>query len=233
MRMPGGGTRPGYNVQLAVATEGRAIVGVDVTNAGSDVHQSQPMRRQVELRTGQKVKEQLIDGGYVGLGCHRAGGPGGRDGLRPGAQAQEQGRRPAPAQEDRQPGGGRSGGCRMADEQAKAIYKQRAATVETANGECKTYRGLRQLLVRGIDKVRCVALWSALAYNLVHFAATPDRVSVQAKTLVRCVEGRMNGNARRRARTDQLELQKCPKDDSTIESFLNAASAATLRFVQG
>src|SRR2546421_2295738 len=48
MRMPGGGTAPGYNVQVATATEGRAIVGVDVTNAGSDVHESQPMREQVE-----------------------------------------------------------------------------------------------------------------------------------------------------------------------------------------
>src|SRR5438552_3238337 len=56
MRMPDGGTRPAYNVQLAVAVatggdgdggddEGRAIVGVDVTNAGSDVHESQPMRQ--------------------------------------------------------------------------------------------------------------------------------------------------------------------------------------------
>ena len=32
-RMPDGGTRPAYNVQLAVDTESRAIVGVDVTNA--------------------------------------------------------------------------------------------------------------------------------------------------------------------------------------------------------
>ena len=59
---------------------------------------------------------------------------------------------------------------RMAGEQANTIYKQRASTVETANGECKTYRGLTQALVRGIDKVRCLALWSALAYNLTHFA---------------------------------------------------------------
>ena len=58
---------------------------------------------------------------------------------------------------------------RMAGETAKAIYRQRAASVETANGECKTYRGLTQALVRGIDKVRCLALWSALAYNVMHF----------------------------------------------------------------
>ena len=35
MRMPDGGNRPAYNVQLAVETGSRAIVGVDVTDAGS------------------------------------------------------------------------------------------------------------------------------------------------------------------------------------------------------
>ena len=59
---------------------------------------------------------------------------------------------------------------RMATPEAKELYKQRAATVETVNAECKTYRGLGPLLVRGLNKVRCVALWSALAYNLMHFA---------------------------------------------------------------
>jgi hypothetical protein len=59
---------------------------------------------------------------------------------------------------------------RVATDQAKTLYKQRAATCETANAETKTCRGLDQVLVRGMNKVRCVALWSALAYNLIHFA---------------------------------------------------------------
>jgi transposase len=67
MHFPDGGKRPAYNVQFAVATEGRAIVGVMVTNDGSDVHQSQPMREQVEERAGRKVQEHLVDGGYIGL----------------------------------------------------------------------------------------------------------------------------------------------------------------------
>jgi hypothetical protein len=41
--------------------------------------------------------------------------------------------------------------------------------VETANAECKTYRGLKPFLVRGINKVNCLALLAALAYNIVHF----------------------------------------------------------------
>ena len=59
---------------------------------------------------------------------------------------------------------------RMGTDAAKGVYKQRSSTVETINGELKTYRGLVPLLVRGLRKVQCAALWSALAYNIVHFA---------------------------------------------------------------
>jgi hypothetical protein len=57
----------------------------------------------------------------------------------------------------------------MATDQAKTIYKGRAATSETVNADLRTYRGLDRFLVRGLAKVKCVALWSALAYNLMHF----------------------------------------------------------------
>ncbi len=67
MRMPDGGNRPAYNVQLAVDTDSRAVVGVDVTNAGSDAGLAEPMRDQVEEQTGGTVEEQLLDGGYVRL----------------------------------------------------------------------------------------------------------------------------------------------------------------------
>jgi hypothetical protein len=57
----------------------------------------------------------------------------------------------------------------MGSEQGKAIYKLRAATSETVNADLKTHRGLLQLTVRGLTKAKCVALWCALAYNLMHF----------------------------------------------------------------
>src|SRR5260370_34652194 len=66
MKMPNGGFNPAVNVQLAADTQSRAILAVQVSNEGSDnAGLSAPMRQQVEQRTGGKVQQQLIDGGYL------------------------------------------------------------------------------------------------------------------------------------------------------------------------
>jgi transposase len=67
MKMSDGGFRPAVNVQFAVDTESRAIVGVDVSQAGSDKGLAEGMRTQVEQRTGGKVQEHLMDGGFLVL----------------------------------------------------------------------------------------------------------------------------------------------------------------------
>jgi transposase len=67
MKMPDGGYDPAHNVQLATDPLSGAIVGVAVTNCGADAGLSEPMRQQVELRTGLSVAERLVDGGYVDL----------------------------------------------------------------------------------------------------------------------------------------------------------------------
>jgi IS5 family transposase len=53
----------------------------------------------------------------------------------------------------------------MATDEAKAIYRERAATAEWINAQARN-RGLTRFLVRGIDKVKAVALWHALAHNM-------------------------------------------------------------------
>jgi hypothetical protein len=170
LRMPDGGTRPASNVQLAVDTESRAIVGVEVTNAGSDAGQDEPMRAQVEDRTDAEVKEHLIDGGYVKL-----------ENIDQAAEADVTIFMPVPkprqaGADPHQPKRTDSAAVaawreRMGTEGAKTTYKQRAATIETVNGELKTERGLDRFRVRGLIKARCVALWSVLAYNVVHLGA--------------------------------------------------------------
>jgi alanyl-tRNA synthetase len=60
MRMGDGGMRPGYNVQIAVDIQSRAVVGAEVTSCGSDAQESARMRAQVNERTGQKVHRHAV-----------------------------------------------------------------------------------------------------------------------------------------------------------------------------
>jgi transposase len=167
MKMPDGGFRPAYNVQLAMDTESRAVVEVEVTNEGTDKSQSEPMRHRVEVRTAQKVQEHLVDGGFVKLDqIERAEQIGVKMYSPP--QASKSGIEPCTVR----PGDSEEIAAwrrRMASEAGKTIYKERASTIETVNADLRTYRGVSRFLVRGLHKARCVVLWSALAYNLMHF----------------------------------------------------------------
>ena len=170
MKMPDGGFRPAYNVQLAQDPKSRAIVGVDVTNAGVDVGQAEPMRKQVQERTGRQVGEHVMDGGFV---KHDEIDRAAAEGVRVYAPPKP------PRNKDRrtdayQPRAGDSEAVqqwreRMGSPEGQTIYKQRGAIAETVNGDLKTYRGVHRFLVRGLAKVKCVTLWSALAYNVMHF----------------------------------------------------------------
>jgi transposase len=65
MKFPDGGFRPGYNVQFTTDAASGLIVGVDVTNQGTDAGLMDPMLEQVEERTGQVPDEHLTDGGFA------------------------------------------------------------------------------------------------------------------------------------------------------------------------
>jgi transposase len=167
MRMGDNSFKPAYNVQIAVDTESRAIVGIDVTNHGTDHGEDKPLREQVERRTGGKVQEHLMDGGYV---KHESIEQAAEKGVAVYAPLPETG-----------PGGSvcifnpkdspavAAWRERMKTEAGRTIYKERASTSETVNADLKTFRGMGRFVVRGLAKVRCIALWSALAYNIMHF----------------------------------------------------------------
>ena len=173
MKMANGGYHPAYNVQLASDPQSRAIVGVEVSNQGYDsAGLSEPMREQVERRSGRRVQQQLLDGGYLrNRDIERAHEQGVEVFVPPkGARtAKNRGRELQPQRRDSV--AMRAWKQRMASEEGQKIYRQRAATSETINADLRTYRGLTQLTVRGLHKARCVALWCALAYNVMHFAS--------------------------------------------------------------
>jgi transposase len=172
MKMANGGYSPAVNVQLATDTESRAILGVAVSNESSDsAGLSEPMRQQVEQRTGGKVEQHLVDGGYLRMEdivqAHQQGvelfvPP------KPARNPQNRGHELEPKPSDSE--AIRAWKQRMAGEEGQKIYQQRAATSETVNADLRSYRGLAPLTVRGLNKITCVTLWCALAYNVMHFS---------------------------------------------------------------
>ncbi len=65
MKMPDGGFRPAYNVQFATDGAHGVIVGVAVTNAGTDAGQAAPVVDQIEHRTQWRPDNYLMDGGFA------------------------------------------------------------------------------------------------------------------------------------------------------------------------
>ena len=53
----------------------------------------------------------------------------------------------------------------METDEAKAIHRDRAQTIELANAQARN-RGLVRLLARGAKEALAVALWQAIAHNV-------------------------------------------------------------------
>ena len=170
MKRGDGGFRPAYNVQFATDTEGQVIVGVEVVTSGSDAGQMAPMVGQVEDRSGVTPREWLVDGGFAQHDQIEAVGE-----REPGCTVYAPVPKPKDPKVDRhapKPSDGAAVGAwrqRMATEEAKAIYKERASTAGCVNALTRR-RGLILLPVRGAVKVKAIALWQARAHNLLRGA---------------------------------------------------------------
>lgn len=167
MKMADGGFRPASNIEFGADTASLVIAAVAVTTRGSDAGQITPLSDQVHDRHGVYPAETLVDGGFVNLEDIAAAQapPRGTAVYAPVPEPRDAGRdryepRPGDSEAVRQ------WRQRMGTEAAKAIYRQRASTIECVNAQARN-RGLVRLLVRGLRKVRAVALWLALAHNLV------------------------------------------------------------------
>lgn len=157
MKMADGGFRPAYNIHLATTTERGIVVAVEVTNEGTDQRMMLPLAEQLEQTYGVRPQGWLADGGCTSLanidgmtarGCKvyaplRAAKATSR---RKGSDAVRQWR------------------ARMETDEAKTIYRLRGQTAEWVNARFRA-QGLTHLLVRGIEKVRAVALLHAITHN--------------------------------------------------------------------
>ena len=168
MKMADGGYRPAYNLQFATDTGAQVIVGVDATTAGTDHGQLAPMVDQVEARHGQAPAATLVDGGFVTKEDIAAVSD--RTTVYAPVQTPKDPTRNPHAPLPTDPPAVAAWRERMGTPEAQAIYKERAATAECVNAQARN-RGLRQLAVRGLAKVRVIAVWYALAHNLMRMVA--------------------------------------------------------------
>jgi transposase len=176
MKMADGGYRPAYNIEYAAATAGQVIVAVSVITAGSDMGQITPMLDQVEQRFDARPKEALADGG---LAKHEDIEQAQRKGTMVYAPVPEP---KDPTRDPHEPLPGDSEVIaawrkRMKTEEAKQIYKDRASTIECVNAQARN-RGLIRLLVRGLQKVKSIALWYAIAHNVRRGFSLRGRLAV-------------------------------------------------------
>jgi transposase len=172
MKMPDGGFRPAYNVQFATTTQGGVIVGVDVTNDGTDGGQLPPMLEQLERRYGQRPQTALVDGGFATLDAIDHAERQGTTVYAPVREAEQQrakGQDPY-ARKPKDTEATAQWRARMGTPSAQALYKQRASTAEWVNAQTRNH-GLYGVRVRGLKKVRAVVLWYVLAHNFARMLA--------------------------------------------------------------
>ncbi len=167
MKMPDGGFRPAFNIQYTADCPSQVIVAVEATTSGSDMGQLKPRIQEVHKRFGVYPKEALADGGFAKHedieqierecgGCKvYAPAPAPKD-----PKADRYAPHPKDSEEVIR------WRARMGSEEGKAIYKERASTAECVNAQARN-RGLVRLWVRGRRKVKAVALWFAIAHNIV------------------------------------------------------------------
>lgn len=165
MKMADGGFRPAYNIQLATDVVGRAIVGLQVTNVGSDRGQLTPMLAEIEQRTGRSLATYLVDGGYLNHAAIQAAAARGIAVYAPLEKPKRDRAPDVPARQDTPAIA--AWRAHMATDEAKRILKDRGATAEWVNADARTHRTLDRIPVRGLPKVHTWALWIVLAHNML------------------------------------------------------------------
>lgn len=163
MKMAGGGFRPGYNVQVASAAGEQIVVGFDVTNAGSDRGLMRPMLDRLRARIGRLPGRHLVDGGFGSAEDIEWAHSQGVEVFCPPTRSRH-GTDPYLPRRGDGPGV-LAWRARMASQAGKAQYKHRSIC-ECIHARWRNW-DLRQLTVRGIEKVRAAVLWYALTNNIL------------------------------------------------------------------
>jgi transposase len=172
MKFPDGSVAPAYNAQIAAQPKEGIIVSVEMTDRRNDSGLAAPMVDNIVARYGEAPETVLVDTHYatnddiVALAEHAAGPvkvfappPAERDDISARGLANRKRKR------EREPNSVKEWRGRMATEAGQKMYSLRKL-IERVNANFKNH-GFRFLRVRGLIKAKAVALWHALAHNLM------------------------------------------------------------------
>ena len=163
MKMADGGFRPAYNVQVTSVAGKQIVVDVEVHNTGSDRGLARPALERLRGRNGRLPKRHLVDGGFGSAEDIEWAHAEGIDIYCPPTQSKHGSDPYLPRRGDGP--GTLAWRARMASEAGKAHYKLRSIC-ECIHARWRNW-DLRQLTVRGIKKVRAIALLYALTNNIL------------------------------------------------------------------
>src|SRR5580704_11181026 len=172
MRFPDGAIRPAYNAQIAATPKEGIIVSVEMTDRRNDAGLAAPMVDDMVRRYGKAPQKLLVDTHYAtsddiaALADHAAGPvtvfaptPSERDNVKPASLAQRA------RQRAREPESVKEWRSRMGTQAGQETYGLRKL-IERINAHLKNH-GFGFIPVRGLIKAQAVALWHALANNLM------------------------------------------------------------------
>jgi transposase len=174
MRFADGAVRAGYNVQTAALPKSGLIVALSTTDRRNDTGLALPMAEEFARRYGCMPKRVLLDEGYaaqddvVALAKHPLGPvvvymP--QPAERPEEDLNPESLRKRRHVRDNEPKALKDWRARMQTDDAKEILKRRKL-IERIHAQYKN-RALARLTIRGLIKTQAVALWHALANNLM------------------------------------------------------------------
>jgi hypothetical protein len=163
MKMADGGFRPAYNVQVASTAGEQIVVAIAVSNNGSDRALMRPMLEQLSALTGHFPARHLADGGFCNADDIEWAHGEGIKVYCPPIQSKHGSDPYLPRRGDGV--GVLAWRARMGSDVGKAQYKLRAIC-ECIHARWRNWN-LRQLTVRGIEKVRAVMLCYALTNNIL------------------------------------------------------------------
>jgi transposase len=168
MKMANGGYDAAFNVQFASDGDARVILAVDVTNAGTDGGELPPMLETLQKHYDKTPSITLVDSAYATQESVTVAETAGTKIVStiPRAEQLEKHGKDPHSRQRHDTDEYVQFRARMADPEYQQLYKLRPSIAEFPNADCRN-RNLRQFRVRGLVKVKAVALWSALAFNFM------------------------------------------------------------------